>query len=421
MEKAGVSTVTQKNTKKGLDSEAVLSLAPQILELLKGVNQLELENFSMEIGDLDLFIPSTGISVPSTAPKSAGATTPVRPSALIHEHFLPHITEYPGKIREVTLGATRAQGGSRSGTVTIGGATTPAYADQVRLPPHRPAISLDVFDMPVSLPMVLKENVAEVMDQPAEWAKMNVKKFGADIITIHLMSTDPLLRNASIATAVKTVEEVLQAVDVPVIIGGCGDPKKDAAVFTAISDMAAGERLLLNSVTLDMAEQKTLGSVATSAKKNDHVLLAFTGLELNNAKELNRRLYEYIPPEQIVMDLTTVALGYGLEYSFTIHERARYAALMGDAELAHPVISAATNAWAAREAWMKMPPEYGTRELRGPIWETVNAVTLLLAGIDLFLMMHPAAVLTLKDVIARLEKPPASLHEPVADWVGVRL
>jgi len=121
------------------------------------------------------------------------------------------------------------------------------------------------------------------------------------------------------------------------------------------------------------------------------------------------------------MDLTTVALGYGLEYSFTIHERARYAALMGDTELAHPVISAATNAWAAREAWMKMPPEYGSRELRGPIWETINAVTLLLAGIDLFLMMHPAAVLTLKDVIGRLENPQDPHPESITDWVGVRL
>jgi acetyl-CoA decarbonylase/synthase complex subunit delta len=413
--------MTQKNNKAGRDNETILNLAPQILELLKGVNQLELENFSMEIGDLDLFIPSFGPAVPAMAPVPATAHAPARPTSLIRESYNPVMTEYPGKIREVTLGATKAEGGSRASTVTIGGATTPAYADRVRLPPHRPVIALDVFDMPVSLPTVLKENVAEVMDNPAEWAKMNVKKFGADVVTIHLMSTDPLFRDASPADAVRTVEEILQAVDVPIIVGGCGDPKKDAAVFTAISDMAAGERLLLNSVTLDMAEQKTLGSVATSAKKNGHVLLAFTGLELNNAKELNRRLYEYIPPEQIVMDLTTVALGYGLEYSFTIHERARYAALMGDTELAHPVISAATNAWAAREAWMKMPPEYGSRELRGPIWETVNAITLLLAGIDLFLMMHPAAVLTLKDVISRLDKSSGPLHEPVADWVGVRL
>ncbi len=411
--------MAQRNPKDGTGNEGILNLAPQILELLKGVKELELENFSMEIGDLDLFIPSNGFCAPAPAPAPAPARP--RPTTLIREPYSPVMTKYPGRIREVTLGATRSGGGSRGSTVTIGGATTPAYADRVRLPPHSPVIALDVFDMPVSLPMVLKENVAEVMEQPAEWAKMNVDKFGADVVTIHLMSTDPLLKDATPADAVQTVEEILQAVDVPIIVGGCGDPKKDAAVFAAISDMAAGERLLLNSVTLDMAEQKTLESVATSAKKNGHVLLAFTGLELNNAKELNRRLYEYLPPDQIVMDLTTVALGYGLEYSFTIHERARYAALMGDTELAHPVISAATNAWAAREAWMKMPPEYGSRELRGPIWETINAITLLLAGIDLFLMMHPAAVLTIRDVISRLEKTPSALHEPVADWVGVRL
>ncbi|HII98416.1 MAG TPA: CO dehydrogenase/acetyl-CoA synthase subunit delta [Methanoregula sp.] len=411
--------MAQRNPKDGTGNEGILNLAPQILELLKGVKELELENFSMEIGDLDLFIPSNGFCAPAAAPAPAPARP--RPTTLIREPYSPVMTKYPGRIREVTLGATRSGGGSRGSTVTIGGATTPAYADRVRLPPHSPVIALDVFDMPVSLPMVLKENVAGVMEQPAEWAKMNVNKFGADVVTIHLMSTDPLLKDATPADAVRTVEEILQAVDVPIIVGGCGDPKKDAAVFAEISDMAAGERLLLNSVTLDMAEQKTLESVATSAKKNGHVLLAFTGLELNNAKELNRRLYEYLPPDQIVMDLTTVALGYGLEYSFTIHERARYAALMGDTELAHPVISAATNAWAAREAWMKMPPEYGSRELRGPIWETINAITLLLAGIDLFLMMHPAAVLTIRDVISRLENPKAGLHEPVADWVGVRL
>jgi acetyl-CoA decarbonylase/synthase complex subunit delta len=275
--------------------------------------------------------------------------------------------------------------------------------------------------MPVNLPKVLHETVAEVMDDPAEWAKMNVNKYGADVVTIHLMSTDPLFHNASPASAVKTVEAILQAVDVPLIIGGCGDPKKDAEVFRAVAEMADGERLLINSVTLDMATSKTLGPVATAARDHGHVLLAFTGLDLNNAKELNRRLYEFIPPEQIVMDLTTVALGYGLEYSFTIHERARYAALMGDSELAHPVISAATNAWAAREAWMKMPPVFGSRELRGPVWETINAITLMLAGIDLFLMMHPAAVLTLKDLIPRLGKTGTASPDQIADWVGVRL
>jgi acetyl-CoA decarbonylase/synthase complex subunit delta len=410
-----------KNTPTTLEGLDMQTLAPRILEFLKSVQQLELENFSMEIGDLDLFIPSQGFSH-SQSGIPVAPHLPPRPTELLREAFVPREMNYPGQIREVVLGATRAGGGSRCRSITIGGATAPAYADRLRPPVHLPAISLDVFDMKIALPKVLRESVAEVMEDPAEWARMNVNKFGADIVTLHLMSTDPLLRDATPAQAVKTVENVLQAVDVPLIIGGCGDPKKDAAVFKAVAEMADGERLLLNSVTLDMAEARTLESVATAARNHGHLLLAFTGLELNNAKELNRRLYEYIPPDQIVMDLTTVALGYGLEYSFTIHERARYAALMGDTELAHPVISAATNAWAAREAWMKMAPEYGPRELRGPVWETINALTLLLAGVDLFMMMHPASVLTLKDVIRRLGSTGNSTtQDQVRDWVSVRI
>ena len=411
--------VAQRIPKNQLIHEQILTLAPQLLELLKGVQQVELENFAMDIGDLELFIPMGRTS--HALDTVSSAIKPVIPAELIPDQYVPHITEYPGKIREVTLGATKSNGGTRSRTITIGGSTAPAFTDFSHPLVHPPVIALDVFDMPVSLPKVLKEHVLEVMGDPAEWARMNVKKFGADIVTIHLMSTDPLINNTSPAQAAKTVEEILQAVDVPLIIGGCGDPKKDADVFVKVAEMADGERLLLNSVTLDMVEAKTLERVATAARDHGHVVLAFTGLELNNAKELNRRLYEYIPPEQIVMDLTTVALGYGLEYSFSIHERARHAALMGDTELAHPVISASTNAWAAREAWMQMAPEYGSRELRGPIWETINAITLLLAGIDLFMMMHPAAVLTIRDVINRLGTTGHVPSDRISNWVSVRV
>ena len=121
------------------------------------------------------------------------------------------------------------------------------------------------------------------------------------------------------------------------------------------------------------------------------------------------------------MDLTTAALGYGLEYSFTIHERARMAALMGDSEIQHPVLSGTTNAWAAREAWLKLGPKWEPRELRGPIWETVTALSLLLAGVDLFMMMHPAAVRTMKTVIQQFMSPGKAKLGKVADWVSMKI
>jgi len=402
-----------------IDGERIRTLAPQILEMLQGVRQLELDNVTIDIGDLELFIPVGAFSHFPNADQAPPAR--VKPAELIPEQYIPLSVSYPAKVREVVLGATKASGGSRCRSITIGGATAPAYSDPTHPAGNLPAIALDVFDMEVQLPKVLKENVREVIGDPAEWARMNVRKFGADLVAVHLTSTDPLIRDSSPREAAKTVEEVLQAVDVPIIVGGCGDPKKDALVFAEVAAMAEGERLLLNSVTLDMAEAKTLEPVAKAAERYGHLVLAFTGLDLNSAKELNRRLYEYLPPERIVMDLTTVALGYGLEYSFSIHERARYAALMGDTELQHPVISASTNAWGARETWMKMAPEYGSRELRGPVWETINALTLLLAGIDIYMMMHPAAVFTLRDIAGRLGTPGNADAARIRDWVGVRV
>jgi hypothetical protein len=59
--------VPQKNRKDRSALEEMLTLAPGILELLKGVQQVELENFSMEIGDLELFIPKGTFTLPREA------------------------------------------------------------------------------------------------------------------------------------------------------------------------------------------------------------------------------------------------------------------------------------------------------------------------------------------------------------------
>ena len=411
--------MTTKKNKKDLENELVQLLGPRFLELLSNFERVELDQFEMEIGDLELWL-HPGALIPSLS-KSLVEPVGTKPTAILQEEFISPVETYPGSVKEVTLGATKKEGGSRGKPVIIGGSTSPAFTLFEGPPKYPPVIALDVFDMKFPLPKVLRENVQEVMDDPAEWAKMNVNKFGAEVVTVHLMSTDPLIADTPPAKAAKTVEEVLQSVDVPLIIGGCGDPKKDADVFVKITEVAEGERVLLNSVTLDMAEARTLETVARAAKDHNQLVLAFTGLDLNSAKELNRRLYAFLPPENIVMDLTTAALGYGLEYSFTIHERARLAALMGDSELQHPTVSGSTNAWAAREAWMQMDPKYGPKEFRGPVWEAVTALSLLLAGVDLFMMMHPAAVHAMKEAIQEMLTPGKAQSDRITDWINMRL
>jgi len=404
-----------KNEKK--QESLGLKLSPRLMELLAKLQEVELEDFEMDVGDLEIWLQPSAVAAPIAARLKVAPPVKVKPTKILEAEFVPPVETYPSKIVEVKLGATRREGGTRGKSVIIGGETTPAFYTFERPTPHPPLISLDVFDMKVPLAKAVKMHVKEVLEDPEAWAKLAVEKFGADLVTLHLISIDPLLKDTSPTDAVKTVENVVQAVDVPLVIGGCGDPKKDADVFEAIAETFAGERLLINSITSDMDVERC----AKFVKKHGHVALSFTPMDLNLARELNRKLYEFMPKEEIVMDLTTAALGYGLDYAFTNMERARLAGLMGDPELAQPMSSGTTNAWAAREAWLKMGADWEPRELRGPLWEVTTALTLLLAGVDLFMMMHPAAVKTLKDVISRLMSGSSGNADELVQWVSKKV
>ena len=332
-------------------------------------------------------------------------TPPPKEVSLVETEFVPSKIEYPCVIQEVTLGAKKGDGGTRKSVVTLGGEMSLPFYLFDSPQPNLPAITIDVFDMPVPLPRAVREHYGDVMENPAEWAKKAVKEFGADLITIHLVSTDPLIKDTPASEAVKVIEDILQAVDVPLVIGGCGNKEKDPEVLEKAAEVAEGERMLLASATLDMDWER----IAKAAKDFGHVALSWTQMDINNQKTLNRYLLKRakLPPECIIMDPTTAALGYGLDYAFTNMERIRLSGLKGDKDLAFPISSGTTNAWGAREAWMKDSPieddtSWGPREYRGPLWELVTGLTLSLAGVDLFMMMHPGAVNALKEMIGNL-------------------
>ena len=374
-----------------------------------GENELVLEGVEISADELELIIQ------PPAAPKVIPKPEVVaKPRELLAEKFEIPKMEWTGSVVEVKLGATRSEGGTRGNTIIIGGEKAPAFYTFIENPKHRPAISLDIFDTKIRLAKAVRLAYQDVLDNPPEWARMCVEKYGADMVNLHLVSIDPLIEDTPPSKAAETVAEVLEAVSVPLCIGGCGDPVKDLKVFKKIAEDFKGERLLINSVTLDM-------DIAKAGKiigETGHAVIAFTSMDLNHARELNRKLYDYVPKDSIVMDTTTAALGYGLDYAFTIMERARLAALMGDEELQHPISSGSTNAWAAREAWKALPPQWGDKLLRGPLWESITALTLLLAGVDFFMMMHPTAAKTVRTVIDSLSKRIEEIPKDVIyDWI----
>ncbi|HDN68471.1 CO dehydrogenase/acetyl-CoA synthase subunit delta [ANME-1 cluster archaeon ex4572_4] len=339
--------------------------------------------------------------------------------------------KWVGKVEEVTLGATSSDGGTREKVVKIGGEKSLPFYNFDHKMPHAPVISVDCFDIPIPLAKAVRGHYEDVMQDPGEWAKKNVREFGADMVTIHLISTDPLINDTPAREAAKTVEEVLQAVKVPIVIGGSGNPEKDPAVLEAAAEAAEGERCLIASANLNMDYKR----IANAAKEHGHTILSWTQLDINAQKTLNRYLFKLgVPREDIVIDPTTAALGYGLDYAFTNIERMRISALKGDTDLAFPISCGITNAWGAREAWMKNSPiaedsDWGPAAYRGPLYEIMTGLTLGVAGGDLFMMMHPKAAAAVKRVTQMLfgaaakEGAEAGAEEEgrkikVEDWVS---
>jgi hypothetical protein len=133
------------------------------------------------------------------------------------------------------------------------------------------------------------------------------------------------------------------------------------------------------------------------------MVVASSPIDINLAKQLNILLGNLgVPPENILIDPTTGAIGYGIEYTYSVMERIRQAALtQQDDKLQFPMISnLADEVWKTKEAKLADDPLIGKAVNRGITLEAMTAVTLLLAGADILVMRHPKAIELVRNYVA---------------------
>ncbi|MGQ9586933.1 MAG: CO dehydrogenase/acetyl-CoA synthase subunit delta [Thermoplasmata archaeon] len=304
---------------------------------------------------------------------------------------------FPGRIREVAIGATKEQGGTRRARLVAGGSNGLQLHRFECDVPNRPLIVMDVVDTMRVVPEQLVQSIGQVVKDPVEWAKKIDREWGADMCVLKLQSANPEEENRSAEDCVALVGEVLRSTTIPLMVYGCGFEDKDAKVMEAVSNAGKGERLFLG-----LAEDKAYKSLAAASMANGHGIVAFSNLDVNLAKQMNILLLDFgVKPENILMDPLMAALGMGLEYSYSVIERLRLAALLGDPVLQMPMICDCSCAWAAPEA-LEENPERGQPELRGIYWEAMTAYAAIVAGADVVIMRHPQAVAKLRAALADL-------------------
>ncbi len=303
---------------------------------------------------------------------------------------------------EVKLGATKEEGGTRGKTLTIGGQNIMPFHHWEGSMPNRPLVAMEVFDtINAKFPPVLKEIYGDLLNQPAEMAKVLVDQYGADLVSVRLEGTHPEKGNKSADEAVELVKQVLAAVDVPLIITGHSHFDKTNEVLKAVAQACAGENLLLNWV-----EQDNYRTLAGAAMAYGHTLVAQSPIDVNIGKQLNILMTNMdIKKEQIIMDPMTSAIGYGVEYTYSVMERIRQTALGGDAMLCAPMI-ATPGQECIKVKEFKAPeadfPQWGDLAKRAAAWELGTANSLLYAGADLLIMYHPEAAMATQRTIEKL-------------------
>lgn len=314
---------------------------------------------------------------------------------------VPEVVEsFTGSVNKVTLGATKDNGGTRTSTITVGGARNVVYGGSEDEKSEKPVIAMDVLDSrPEDWSDVLAEPYKGILEEPGSWAKKCVEEFGAELICIKFEGIHPDKQNKDAGHAVKVTEEVLKTVGVPLVLWGCGNDEKDNQVMPKVSEAAKGENCLIGTVKED--NYKSLTAIALA---DGHNLITEAPLDINIAKQVNILASDMgFPLERIVTFQATGALGYGIEYAYSIQERQRLAALSGDKMMAMPAIcDVGYESWRAKEAKLAEAPGWGDVRDRGPMWEAATAICLLQAGVDIIRMRHPKAVATVKSFIDQI-------------------
>jgi acetyl-CoA decarbonylase/synthase complex subunit delta len=304
-------------------------------------------------------------------------------------------TPYSGKVRDIKLGK-----GDK--TAAVGGETSyPFYLFEGTMT-NKPKIAMEVWDTaPEEWAPAALEPFASVVNDPVAWAKKCVQDYGAEMIALQLVSTDPNGKNRSADEAAAVVKKVADAVDVPLIVWGVANPEKDTQTLTKVAEVCQDKRLILGPV-----EEKNYKKIGAAAIGYKHTIVASTPIDINLAKQLNILLSNLgVADDMVVMDPTVSGIGYGLEYCYSVMERMRMAGLtQQDEKLQLPIIcNLAKEVWKGKEVHQPDDEQnMGNAKNRGIMMEAMSAIAMLLAGGDVIVMRHPEAIKLVKEMLADL-------------------
>ena len=237
----------------------------------------------------------------------------------------------------------------------------------------------------------------------ADMAKKAASIEAVDFVCLRLDSADPNGNDASIEDCVATAKAVAEAIDKPLVVAGCKNDEKDAALFTKIADALQGKNVLMFSAK----EANYKGIAASAGLAYNQKVGAESAVDINLAKQLNVLITQMgVNAANVVMNTGAAAAGYGFEYVVSTMDRVKAAALgQNDASLQLPIMTpVGSETWGVKEsvASEEDMPAWGSQEKRGIGMEVTTAAAVLASGSNAVILRHPESVAAVAKMIKEL-------------------
>ena len=311
--------------------------------------------------------------------------------------FKMSVQKYSGKISEVEIGK-----GEKA--IKIGGESTlPFYSFDGNIG-NTQKVGVEMLDVyPEGWTNEFKEMYKDVCDCPVKWAKYIEENLKADFICLKLESSDPNGLDRSPEECAEVAKKVVDAIDLPLVVAGCGVAEKDGKVFAKVSEALEGKNVLILSAVED--NYKEVGASAGLAYGQK--VGAESAVDINLAKQMNVLLTQLgVKQDNIVMNVGCSAVGYGYEYVASTMDRIRLAAFnQNDKQLQVPIVTPVSfEVGHVKEAIAEESdqPEWGDNEKRSIAMEVSTAASVLVGGSDAVILRHPESIKTIKSLVSEL-------------------
>ncbi len=234
------------------------------------------------------------------------------------------------------------------------------------------------------IPEILKDKIRKPLEDA-----LSAKNNNADMLSYKINVEKIDNKEKFLNEQTESISQIIKETNLPVIISTLSTTENKLDIIMHLA------KTIQPPLIFAGIEESNYKEIIPNLIDTKHLIIARTPIDINLTKELNILIRDMgFSLDRLIIDPTAAALGYGLDYAYSIIERIKFAALNGDTTLNLPIISmCAEEVYRAKETKSNdFPENWGHLKDRALIWELTTASAFISAGANIVTLANPKSI-----------------------------